>query len=100
MGGFFDEIRISLRGLMRNRGFALAAVVSVALGAGANTTVFTLVNAVLLRPLPVADPDRLAALFTVDQHNPGNLLCSYPNYQDYRDRNQVFSSLLVIPPST
>jgi len=95
MGGFFDEIRISLRGLMRNRGFALAAVVSVALGAGANTTVFTLVNAVLLRPLPVADPDRLAALFTVDQHNPGNLLCSYPNYQDYRDRNQVFSSLLV-----
>jgi predicted permease len=67
----------------------------VALGAGANTTVFTLLNAVLLRPLPVEAPARLAALFTVDVHNPGNLLCSYPNYKDYRDRNQVFSSLLV-----
>ncbi|HUP03572.1 MAG TPA: ABC transporter permease [Bryobacteraceae bacterium] len=90
-----DEIKISLRGLARQRGFAIAAILSMALGAGANTTVFTLVNAVLLRPLPVADPDRLAGLFTVDHNNPGNLLCSYPNYKDYRDRNRVFSSLLL-----
>ena len=70
-------------------------MLSVALGAGANTTVFTLLNAILLRPLPVNDPARLAAVFTLDAHNPGNLLCSYPNYKDYRDRNQVFSSLLL-----
>ena len=95
MSGVVNEVRVSLRGLARHRRFALAAVLSMALGAGANTTVFTLLNAVLLRPLPVQDPDRLAALFTVDTHNPGNLLCSYPNYKDYRDRNQVFSSLLV-----
>ena len=95
MSGLVGEVRISLRGLMRHRGFALAAVLSMALGAGANTTVFTLLNAVLLRPLPVKDPGRLAALFTLDVHNPGNLLSSYPNYKDYRDHNQVFSSLAV-----
>jgi predicted permease len=95
MSGIVDDVRIGLRGLTRHRGFALAAVLSVALGAGANTTVFTLLNAVLLRPLPVEDPGRLVALFTVDAHNPGNLFCSYPNYKDYRDRNQVFSSLLL-----
>jgi predicted permease len=95
MSGIVDDVRISLRGLAKHRGFTLAAVLSVALGAGANTTVFTLLNAVLLRPLPVKDPGGLAALFTVDAHNPGKLLCSYPNYKDYRDRNQVFSSLLV-----
>jgi hypothetical protein len=95
MNGIIEGIQISLRGLTRHRGFALAAVLSVALGAGANTTVFTLLNAILLRPLPVNDPARLAAVFTLDAHNPGNLLCSYPNYKDYRDRNQVFSSLLL-----
>jgi predicted permease len=95
MSGIFDDVRIGLRGLTRHRGFALAAVLSVALGAGANTTVFTLLNAVLLRRLPVEDPGRLAALFTVDAHNPGDLFCSYPNYKDYRDRNDVFSSLLL-----
>ena len=88
MSGIVDDVRISLRGLAKHRGFTLAAVLSVALGAGANTTVFTLLNAVLLRPLPVKDPGGLAALFTVDAHNPGKLLCSYPNYKDYRDRNQ------------
>src|ERR1017187_1969501 len=66
MNGIIEDIRISLRGLTRHRGFALAAVLSVALGAGANTTVFTLLNAILLRPLPVNDPARLAAVFTLD----------------------------------
>jgi predicted permease len=91
----FEDLRYSLRALAKNRGVALVAVVSLALGIGANTTIFTLVNAVLLRPLPVADPGRLAAVHTIDPRNPGFVLCSYPNYLDYRDRNQVFSSLLL-----
>jgi predicted permease len=95
MSGIVEDVWLSLRGLAKNRNFALAAVFSLALGAGANTTVFTLLNAVLLRPLPVKDPSRLAAVFTLDSQNPGNLLCSYPNYKDYRDRNGVFSSLLL-----
>ena len=68
---------------------------SLALGIGANTTIFTLLNAIFLRPLPVRDPASLVALFTTDPRIPGLLPCSYPNYQDYRDHNTVFSSLLL-----
>ncbi len=95
MNGILDDLRYGLRGLGKNRGFALAAVLSLALGIGANTTIFTLLNAIFLRPLPVRDPARLAAVFTTDPRIPGLLLCSYPNYQDYRDHNTVFSSLLL-----
>src|ERR1035437_3731887 len=98
MKGFLDDLRYGLRGLTKNRGFTVAAVLSLALGIGANTTVFTLLNAILLRPLPVRDPAGLAAVSTIDSHNPGQLFCSYPNYKDYRDRNRVFSSLLLYSP--
>jgi predicted permease len=95
MTGFLDDLRYGVRGLTKNRGFALAAVISLALGIGANTTIFTLLNAIFLRPMPVQDPAHLAAIFTTDPRIPGQLLCSYPNYQDYRDHNTVFSSLLL-----
>jgi predicted permease len=95
MMGILEDVRFGLRGLAKNRGFALVAVLSLALGIGANTTIFTLLNAVFLRPLPVRDPSTLAAVFTTDQRNPGLLPCSYPNYRDYRDHNTVFSSLLL-----
>jgi predicted permease len=96
MSAMREDLRYGLRALAKNRGFALAAVLSLALGIGANTTIFTLVNAILLRPLPtVRNPSELAAVYTVDRRNPGYLYCSYPNYKDYRDRNQVFSSLLL-----
>ena len=90
-----EDLRYGFRALARNRAIAAAAVVSLALGVGANTTIFTLLNAILLTPLPVADPSRLANLYTVDRRSPGYLLCSYPNYKDYRERNTVFSSLLL-----
>jgi len=93
--GVLEDLSYSLRALVKNRGFAVAAVLSLGLGIGANTTIFTLLNAVLLRPLPVKEPWRLAALNTLDPRNPGLWPCSYPNYQDYRDHNQVFSSLLL-----
>ncbi len=93
--GFLEDLRYAMRGLARYPGVAVAAVFSLALGIGANTTIFTMVNAILLRPMPVANPTTLAAVSTTDLHNPGLLLCSYPNYKDYRDRNQVFSSLIV-----
>ena len=95
MIGVFEDLRFSLRALAKARIFAIAAVLSLALGIGANTTIFTLLNAVLLRPLPVTEPARLAAVDTLDPRNPGLWPCSYPNYQDYRDHNQVFSSLLL-----
>src|ERR1022692_2647223 len=93
--GFFDDLRYALRGLGKNRGFAGVAVLSLALGIGANTTIFTLLNAIFLRPLPVRDAAHLVVVNTTDPRIPGLLPCSYPNYQDYRDHNSVFSSLLL-----
>ncbi|HXB70107.1 MAG TPA: ABC transporter permease [Candidatus Acidoferrales bacterium] len=98
MAGFLGDLRSALRALTKNRSFTLVAVLSLALGIGANTTVFTLLNAIFLRSLPVEDPGRLAALFTLETRGPGVLLCSYPNYIDYRDHNTVFSSLLLYAP--
>jgi predicted permease len=100
MTGALEDLRYSLRALGKARGFTIAAVLSLGLGIGANTTIFTLLNAVLLRPLPVEEPERLAAIGTLDARNPGLWPCSYPNYQDYRDHNQVFSSLLLYSPIT
>jgi predicted permease len=96
--GIVGDLRYALRALTKNRGFATVAILSLALGIGANTTVFTMLNAVLLRPLSVREPERLAALYTLDSRSPGYFLCSYLNYKDYRDRNQVFSSLLLYSP--
>src|SRR5688500_17427734 len=95
MAALLHDLHYGLRALANNRGFTLVAILSLAIGIGANTTVFTLVNAIWLRQIPVADPERLVSVHTVDPRNPGLLLCSYPNYKDLRDQNQVFSSLLL-----
>ncbi len=95
MLGILEDLRYGLRALAKHRGFAAVAILSLALGIGANTTIFTLINALLLRPLPVADEAALAAVYTLDARDPGLLYCSYPNFQDYRDQNRVFSSLFL-----
>ena len=89
------DLRHGFRALRKTPLMTAVAVLSLALGIGANTLVFTLVNAILLRQLPVKEPAQLQAIHTVDSRNPGLLLISYPNYKDYRDRNTVFSSLAV-----
>jgi len=90
-----QDLRFAARSLFKRPGFTLVAVASLALGIGANTTIFTMVNSVFLNPLPVADPGRLAAVFTEDQTNAaaGLTQMSHPNYEDYRDQNQVFDGL-------
>jgi len=95
MIGIYEDLRYGLRALAKNPGFTAVCIASLALGIAPTTTIFTLVNAILLRPLPVQDPASLAAIYTVDSRNPGFWGCSYPNYKDYRDQNQVFSSLLL-----
>ena len=99
MGTFLQDLRFAARVLLRNPGFTAVAVLSLALGIGANSTIFTLVNAVLLRPLPMADPARLVAVFTTDERNRGSFFnymqTSRPNFQDYVKSNDVFSGMVA-----
>ncbi len=88
------DLRYAIRMLLKQPGFTVIALVSLALGIGANTAIFSLVNTVLLRPLPVEKPGELLALNnTVERRSFATF--SYPNYQDLRDRNEVFAGLLA-----
>src|SRR3989304_4008336 len=93
MRTLWQDLRYALRALAKNPGFATVSVISLALGIGANTTIFTLINAVFLNPLPARRVSELVAVLTVDATNPGVWTVSYPNYRDIRDGNQVFSGL-------
>ena len=99
MGTLWQDIRFGARMLFKSRAFTVVAVLSLALGIGANTTIFTLINTVLLQSLPVAEPSQLMSVFGTDENNRGNQFdfapISYPNYVDYRDQNDVFTGLLV-----
>jgi len=83
------DVLYAVRVLSRNPGFTLVAVLSLALGIGANALVFSVVNALVLRPLPVAEPDRVVFVEPL-----GGTTQSFPNYQDLRDRNQTFAGLI------
>jgi putative ABC transport system permease protein len=91
-----QDLRYGLRMLIGSKGFTSIAVLSLALGIGANTAIFSLVNAAVLKPIPVQAPERLATVFTTDQRNPGNLPLSHLNYKDLRDQNQVFDGLAAL----
>ncbi|MBI3469812.1 MAG: ABC transporter permease [Candidatus Solibacter usitatus] len=90
-------LRYALRTLAKSPVFSLVAIFSLALGIGANTAIFTLVDQVLLRLLPVKNPQELVLLTWRGSHycsNTGSNALSYPMYTDFRARNQVFSGLL------
>lgn len=96
MKSFARDVRFALRALLRRPGFAAGAILSLALGIGANTAIFTCVNAVLLRPLPVAEPERLAMVYATSSDSPGELFqLSYLNFRDYRDGTRAFSSMAL-----
>ena len=94
MENLLQDIRYGLRILRASPGFTAVAVLSLALGIGANTSIFSVVNAALLRPLPVTEPERLVFVFNGSTTNPWST-SSYPDYLDYRDRSEVFSDLLT-----
>ena len=79
---FFRDLKYGARQLVRERGFAAAAVISLALGIGLNTTLFSVVNGVLLRGGPVAEPDRLVEIYSGPNEEFPQLTTSYPDYLD------------------
>ena len=89
------DLQYGVRLLLKNPGFALVAVMTLTLGIGANTAIFSLVDELLVRPLPVAHPEQLANLSVASKHG-FDLGFSRPAYLDYRDRNDVFSGLIAI----
>src|ERR1017187_8949903 len=88
----YADVRFALRQLRRSPGFTAAAVLTLALAIGANAVVFSVLNAFLLRPLPVARP---ASLYQLQHSYEANSYQSYPDYLDLRDRNHSFDSLMA-----
>ena len=99
MESLLQDIRYGIRQLRKARGFTLVAILTLALGIGANTAIFTVVNTVFLHPLPVADPNKLMGIFTTDQRNRGGLNTylpiSQPNAKDVGERARSFSSVMM-----
>jgi len=99
MESLLQDIRYGIRQLRKARGFTLVAILTLALGIGANTAIFTVVNTVFLHPLAVAEPNKLMGIFTTDQRNRGGLNTylpiSQPNAKDVGERARSFSSVMM-----
>jgi predicted permease len=94
METLLKDLRFGIRMMTRSPGFTLVAIITIALGIGANTAIFSVVNTVLLRPLPYEEPDRLMVIWEnqeqVDQESP-----SVPDFLDWRERNQSFEEMAL-----
>ena len=94
-----NDLRYALRTFARNPGFTAVVLLTLALGIGATTAIFSVLDGVMLRPLPYPDIDRILSLSerTTDGRN---MSVSWPNFQDWRDQNQVFEHLGIYRPTT
>src|SRR5579859_151028 len=97
MTNLLADLRFALRALRRSPLFSTVAILSVALGIGSNTAIFTLLDQILLRQLPVKDPDKLVMLYQRGSHNGNNMgdrMHSYPIYQDFQKKAVPLSEVL------
>src|SRR5687768_3570807 len=97
---FARDVRHALRALIRTPGFTLIAVLTFALGIGANTAVFSVFNGVLLRPLPYPEPDRLTMIWMDNRRQQiKEDITSYPNYVDWREQSSSYAAMAAYTPS-
>ncbi len=92
----FQDLRYGALMLLKNPGFTLIAILTLALGIGVNTALFTVYDAFLLKPLPLKDPDSIVKIYGYNREARRNPLFSYQDYLDYRDRNTVFAGLVAM----
>ena len=90
---FLQDVRFGFRALTKNPGYALVAIATLALAIGANTVIFSFANILVLKPLPLRDPDGLAWVFSTDPHSGPRGRSSFADYQSLRDRAQTLESL-------
>src|SRR5262245_47249857 len=94
MNILWQDLRFGARMLMKHPGFTLIAALTLALGIGANTAIFSVINTVLLKPRPYAESERLVAVWEV-RKNGARGSVSYPNFVDWRSQNSVFERITV-----
>ncbi|MGA7767781.1 MAG: ABC transporter permease [Candidatus Sulfotelmatobacter sp.] len=94
MTGLLQDLRYALRQLRKSPGFTIVAVITLALGIGANTAVFSVIDAVMLRPLPYYQPEHLIEAESVNTHNPQPDNISYPDFFDWRSQNRTLEHLV------
>jgi macrolide transport system ATP-binding/permease protein len=99
MGTFVADLRHGLRLLTRSPSFAAVAILSLGLGIGANTAIFSVVNGLLLRPMPVAEPDRLVSIYTSDFSGPRYGASSYPDSVDFAGATPALSGIAASRPA-
>ena len=102
MATIIQDLRFAIRILIKNPGFSLIAIVSLALGIGANAAIFSLADALFLRPLPILEP---SAVVNISTNLPANLFAqgsnvSYPNYRDFREKSHSFESMTAFQLTT
>src|SRR5580693_5743720 len=93
MRTLWNDIRYGIRMLAANPGFTVVAILSLAIGIGANTSMFSLADALLLRPLPVQHPDEVVRVMSTSQTSRYDRI-SIPDYVDFRDQVKAFSGLV------
>ena len=95
---FLQDVRYALRSLRKNPGFALVAILTLALGIGANATIFSVVNGVLLKPLPYPQPDRLVTLWESHPTWGRYLTVAPANFYDWREQSRSFEKIAALDP--
>ena len=92
MDTLISDLRYGVKMLWKSKGVTVVAMISLAVGIGANSAIFSIVNSLLLRPRPIASPEQIVELYSGDTEHPYHTT-SYPSYRDFRERNEVFTDL-------